>query len=175
MLPEKDLQYDVGVRFVVKNYRVRVTRWFKRQHQFLDHVQLAQLNGSGELINPNIFLPVNLDRARAHGVETFVESPKYLGFQAYVNYSFGYSQGFGGIVHGFNDGSVPEAKYFFLDHDQRDQLYRRQLRSGAMACICERNFRVWQRVPGRLRWPFRQLRNDELPLAWPCSCKSGYG
>jgi outer membrane receptor protein involved in Fe transport len=75
------------------------------------------------LINPNIFLPVNLDRARAHGVETFVESPKYRGLKAYMNYSFGYSQGFGGIIHGFHDGSAPEPRYFFLDHDQRHQLY----------------------------------------------------
>jgi hypothetical protein len=106
----------------MRDYRVRFTHWFKRQNMFLDHVQLTQLNGIGEMINPNIFLPVNLDRARAFGLETFVESPNYRGARAYVNYSFGYAQGFGGIAHGLNDGSEPEDGYFALDHDQRHQM-----------------------------------------------------
>jgi outer membrane receptor protein involved in Fe transport len=123
VLPEKDIQYDVGIRFRLNGYRVRVTQWFKRQSLFLDHVQLAQLNGYGELINPNIFLPVNINRARARGVETFVEMPAYRSLHSYINYSFGYAQGRGGVVHGFNDGSAAEPDYFFLDHDQRHQLY----------------------------------------------------
>jgi type 1 fimbria pilin len=123
VLPEKDIQYDVGVRFLMKGYRIRVNEWMKRQHMFLDHVQLARLNGTGELINPNIFLPVNLDRARTHGVEAFIEAPAYRGLHTYVNYSLSYSQGFGGIAHGFNNGDPAESKYFFLDHDQRHQVY----------------------------------------------------
>jgi outer membrane receptor for ferrienterochelin and colicin len=100
--PEKDVQYDVGVRFLVKGARVRVNQWFKRQHHFLDHVQLGD--------QLNIFLPVNLNHARSHGVEAFVEGPSYRGLHSYINYSFGYSQGF------------ESSKYFFLDHDQRHQL-----------------------------------------------------
>lgn len=112
--PEKDVQYDIGVRFLVKGARVRVNQWFKRQHNVLDHVQL------GEQLN--IFLPVNLHHARAHGIEAFVEGPSYRGLHDYINYSFGYSQGFGGIVHGFDDGRLPSMQYFFLDHDQRHSL-----------------------------------------------------
>ena len=36
---EKDIQYDVGVRFVVSGFRVRANQWFKRQNLFLDHAQ----------------------------------------------------------------------------------------------------------------------------------------
>jgi outer membrane receptor protein involved in Fe transport len=121
--PEKDVQYDVGVRFLVKGYRIRLNRWYKHQHFFLDHVQLSQLNGNGKLINPNIFLPVNLHHARTHGVEAFIEGPAHRGLHTYLNYSFGYAQGFGGIVHGFDDRNTAAANYFFLDHDQRHQLY----------------------------------------------------
>lgn len=112
--PEKDIQYDIGVRFPVKDFRFRVNQWFKRQNRFLDHIQYG---------DANIFLPVNLDRARTHGVEAFVESPSYRGLRAYANYSLNYAQAIGGIVHGFNDGAAPESKYFFLDHDQRHRLY----------------------------------------------------
>jgi TonB-dependent receptor-like protein/carboxypeptidase family protein len=121
--PEKDVQYDIGLKFVFHRFRVRVNQWFKRQNRFLDHLQLASLSGSGELINPNIFLPVNLDRARTHGVEAFVEAPAYRGLRVYVNYSFNYAQAVGGVINGFNDGSAPETRYFFLDHDQRNQIY----------------------------------------------------
>jgi hypothetical protein len=41
--------YVQGTALASKGFRFRVTRWFKRQHHFLDHVQLTQLNGSGEL------------------------------------------------------------------------------------------------------------------------------
>jgi hypothetical protein len=121
--PEKDVQYDIGVKFALHRFRVRVNQWYKRQNRFLDHLQLASLSGSGELINPHIFLPVNLDRARTHGVEAFVEAPAYRGLRAYVNYSLNYAEAIGGVIGGFNDGSRPESKYFFLDHDQRHQIY----------------------------------------------------
>lgn len=121
--PEKDIQYDIGLKFVFHRFRVRVNQWFKRQNRFLDHLQLASLSGSGELINPNIFLPVNLDRARTHGVESFVEAPAYRGLRVYVNYSLNYAQAVGGVISGFNDGSPSETRYFFLDHDQRHQVY----------------------------------------------------
>jgi outer membrane receptor protein involved in Fe transport len=123
VVPEKDVQYDLGVRFLVKGFRGRVTQWFKRQNRFLDHIQLAQFDGAGQLINPNIFLPVNLDRARTHGVEAQVEAPSYRGLQVRVNYSLNYAQAIGGVIHGFHDGSPPEKNYFFLDHDQRHQVY----------------------------------------------------
>lgn len=99
--PETDVQYDIGVRFHVKDYRMRVSQWFKRQNRFLDHIQYE---------DSNIFMPVNLDRARTHGVEAFVESPSRRGFHGYLNYSLNYAQG------------LEDAKYFFLDHDQRHQL-----------------------------------------------------
>jgi outer membrane receptor protein involved in Fe transport len=124
--PEKDIQYDAGIRFTVRGFRVRVNQWFKRQNRFLDHVQLAALGEGGEsgrLINPNIFLPVNLDRARTYGLESFVDSPSYRGLRVFMNYSLNYAQAIGGVVNGFSDGSAPESKYFFLDHDQRHQVY----------------------------------------------------
>ncbi|HXI92871.1 MAG TPA: TonB-dependent receptor [Blastocatellia bacterium] len=121
--PEKDVQYDIGLKFAVRRFRVRVNQWFKRQNGFLDHLQLASLSGTGELINPNIFLPVNLDRARTYGLESFVEAPAYRGLRIYVNYSLNYAQAVGGVINGFNDGSPPERSYFFLDHDQRHQVY----------------------------------------------------
>ncbi|MFP5262554.1 MAG: TonB-dependent receptor [Blastocatellia bacterium] len=121
--PEKDIQYDIGVKFAMKGFRARVNQWFKRQNRFLDHLQLASLGAAGELINPNIFLPVNLDRAKTYGLESFIETPSYHGLQVYVNYSLNYAEAIGGVVGGFNDGAPPEADYFFLDHDQRHQVY----------------------------------------------------
>jgi hypothetical protein len=121
--PEKDVQYDIGLKFAVYRFRVRVNQWFKRQNGFLDHLQLASVSGTGDLINPNIFLPVNLDRARTYGVESFVEAPAYRGLRIYLNYSLNYAQAVGGVINGFNDGSPPERSYFSLDHDQRHQVY----------------------------------------------------
>jgi outer membrane receptor for ferrienterochelin and colicin len=120
--PERDLQYDVGVRFTVAGQQIRVNQWFKRQILFLDHVQLTQLNGLGQLINPNIFLPVNLDRGRTHGVEVFLQTASHHGVHATVNYSLNYAQVIGGILHGFNDGLAPSPSYFFADHDQRHRV-----------------------------------------------------
>jgi outer membrane receptor protein involved in Fe transport len=121
--PERDLQYDVGVRLLVKRQKIRINQWFKRQIRFLDHVQLTQLSGGGDLINPNIFLPVNLDRGRTHGVEVFFETSAYRGLKGFVNYSLNYSQAIGGILYGFNDGGEAENKYFFVDHDQRHRMF----------------------------------------------------
>jgi outer membrane receptor protein involved in Fe transport len=89
----------------------------------LDHVQLTQLNGAAELINPNIFLPVNLDRGRTHGVEVFFESSSFRGITGFVNYSLNYAEAIGGILYGFNNGSERENKYFSVDHDQRHQVF----------------------------------------------------
>jgi outer membrane receptor protein involved in Fe transport len=84
---------------------------------------LTQLDGAGELINPNIFLPVNLDRGRTHGVEVFFESSSFRGITGFVNYSLNYAQAIGGIIYGFNNGSEAEDEYFFVDHDQRHQVF----------------------------------------------------
>jgi outer membrane receptor protein involved in Fe transport len=121
--PERDTQYDVGVHLLIRNQKIRINQWFKRQIRFLDHVQLTQLNGAGDLINPSIFLPVNLDRGRTHGVEAFFESSSYRGLSGFVNYSLNYSQAIGGVVYGFKDGSAPDKEYFFVDHDQRHRVF----------------------------------------------------
>ena len=121
--PERDVQYDVGVRLRVKGQKVRINQWFKRQIRFLDHVQVTQPNPVGELINTNIFLPVNLDRGRTHGVEAFFESSSYRGLSGFVNYSLNYSQATGGVLYGFNAGSESEKQYFFVDHDQRHRVF----------------------------------------------------
>ena len=110
--PERDIQYDIGLRFLMKGQKIRVNQWFKRQIRFLDHVQVTQLNGIGQFINPNIFLPVNLDRGRTHGVETFFESSSYRGLKGFLNYSLNYSQAIGGILYGFKNGSQSENEYF---------------------------------------------------------------
>jgi hypothetical protein len=121
--PERDVQYDIGVRLLMKSQKIRVNQWFKRQVRFLDHVQVTQFNGVGDLINPNIFLPVNLDRGRTHGVEAFFESSSYRGLKGFVNYSLTYSQAIGGVLHGFKDGSEAANEYFFVDHDQRHRVF----------------------------------------------------
>lgn len=116
---ERDLQYDVGVRLSVRGFRVRANQWFKRQMDFLDHAQLRQLSGTGQLINPNIFLPVNLDRGRTHGVEVRVQAPSHRGLRVFANYSLNYAQARGSRSAGFLEGEPPAPNYFFLDHDQR--------------------------------------------------------
>jgi outer membrane receptor protein involved in Fe transport len=121
--PERDVQYDVGVHLLIRNQKIRINQWFKRQIRFLDHAQLTQFNGAGDLINPNIFLPVNLDRGRTHGVEALFESASFRGMRGFVNYSLNFSQAIGGILYGFNNGSEPESEYFSVDHDQRHQVF----------------------------------------------------
>lgn len=121
--PERDVQYDVGMRFLIKGQKIRINQWFKRQIRFLDHVQVTQFNGAGDLINPNIFLPVNLDRGRTHGIEAFFQSSSHRGLSGFVNYSLNYSQAIGGVIYGFNNGSESSNEYFFVDHDQRHRVF----------------------------------------------------
>jgi outer membrane receptor protein involved in Fe transport len=121
---ERDFQYDIGARFIFRGHQIRINQWFKRQILFLDHGQL-QLQSSAnpdELINPNIFLPVNLDRGRAHGVEALLRTASRRGVSGWVNYSLNFAQAIGGVLYGYTDGSEPERNYFFLDHDQRHRV-----------------------------------------------------
>jgi outer membrane receptor for ferrienterochelin and colicins len=116
--PEIDTQYEVGVKFPLHGFKTKVTQWYKHQKNFLDHMQLEHPSG-----DVNIFLPVNLERARSRGVEMFVESPRYKGLNFYVNYALYYAQAKGGITGGLiKRGEPPEPRYFFLDHDQRHTL-----------------------------------------------------
>ncbi len=127
--PEQDAQYDVGLKFQLRGFRIRADQWFKRQMRFLDHVQLAPIQsgltsfGGAERINPNIFLPVNLDRARAYGAELLLESPQHRGFSLFLNYAYNRAQAYGGIIAGLRDGREFEPRYFSLDHDQRHAGY----------------------------------------------------
>jgi outer membrane receptor protein involved in Fe transport len=75
------------------------------------------------LINPNIFLPVNLTRGRTHGMEARMDAPTFRGLKVFAQYSLNYAQAIGGRVGGFTEGEPPQPKYFFLDHDQRHSVF----------------------------------------------------
>lgn len=116
--PELDTQYEVGLKFPVHGFRIKVAQWYKNQKNFLDHEQLEHPSG-----DVNIFLPINLRRGRSWGVETFVESPSYKGLSVYTNYAFGYAQAKGNRTGGLISLTERPAKgFFFLDHDQRHTL-----------------------------------------------------
>jgi len=121
--PEHDVQYDVGVRFPWRGFSVRINQWYKHQIHFLDHVQLSAIGEGNELINPNIFLPINQDGARTYGVEGFIRSPEYRGVSSFLNYSYNVAQGIGGIAGGFDDGNSRVNRFFYLDHHQRNNAY----------------------------------------------------
>ncbi len=121
--PEHDVQYDIGAKFPFRGFSFRVNQWYKHQIHFLDHIQLSAIGAGLQLVNPNIFLPINQDGARTYGVEAFVRSPRNHGVSSFLNYAYNVAQGIGGIASGFNDGSPRLNRFFYVDHHQRNNAY----------------------------------------------------
>ncbi len=112
---ERDEQYEFGVAVPLRGWTFDFSRFVTHAKNFFDHDVLG---------DSNIFLPLTIDRARIHGVEALVKSPRLFGrLSAHLAFSRQYVEGRGGVSGGLTDFSPPaNDDYFFLDHDQRDTL-----------------------------------------------------
>jgi outer membrane receptor for ferrienterochelin and colicin len=112
---EKDEQHEFGLTIPVRGWFVDITNFRTGAKNFFDHDALG---------NSNIFFPLTLERARIHGWEASLRSPRLLGrASTRLAYSHQYAEAQGGVSGGLTDFEPPEdAGYYFLDHDQRDTL-----------------------------------------------------
>ncbi len=111
---ERDEQHEVGLTIPVRGWTVDLSHFRTGAHNFFDHDALG---------NSNIFVPLTIDSVRILGYEATLRSPKlFKRADLHLAYSHQSVEGSGGITGGFTDFSVPDAGFFFLDHDQRQTL-----------------------------------------------------
>jgi len=112
---ERDEQREFGLTIPLYGWTFDVANFRTGARNFFDHDALG---------NSNIFFPLTIDRARIHGWEATINSPRVAGHaQFHLAYSHQYVEGRGGVTGGLTDFAPPEDNgYFFLDHDQRDTL-----------------------------------------------------
>ena len=111
---ERDEQHEFGLAIPFRGWTFDVSNFRTGARDFFDHDVLG---------NSNIFFPLTIARARIHGWETTVASPRLDGrAQFHLAYSHQYAEGAGAVTGGLTDFEPPDEGYFFLDHDQRDTL-----------------------------------------------------
>ncbi len=112
---ERDEQTEVGVTIPFHGWAADIDGYRTAAKNFFDHDVLG---------NSNIFFPLTIARARIHGWEATLRSPRIAGrFNVHLAYARQWAQGQGGVTGGLTDFMAPESNaYYFLDHDQRDTL-----------------------------------------------------
>ena len=113
---ETDDQREFGLTIPVRGWSFDFANFQTHALNFFDHDALG---------NSNIFFPLTLERARIHGWETTVRSPKIAKqVDFYLTYSNQTVQGAGIVTGGLlSDDTVCGAPGFcYLDHDQRNTL-----------------------------------------------------
>ena len=112
---ERDEQHEFGLTIPLHGWVTDVTNFRTGAKNFFDHDALG---------NSNIFFPLTLERARIHGWEASVRSPRFFDrLHARLAYSHQFVEAQGGVTGGLTDFEPPpDAGYFLLDHDQRDTL-----------------------------------------------------
>ncbi len=115
LLGERDEQREFGVTVPFKGWAFDVTNFRTAARNYLDHDVLG---------NSNIFFPLTIQRARIHGWEATVRSPRlFHRVNYYLAFSHQYVEGQGGVTGGLTDFAAPfDGGYYFLDHDERDTL-----------------------------------------------------
>ncbi|MGI9101097.1 MAG: TonB-dependent receptor [Terriglobales bacterium] len=114
LLGERDEQREFGLTVPLRGWSLDFANFRTTSKNFFDHDVLG---------NSNIFFPVTIARARVHGYETTLRSPKLSGHATlHLAFSRQWVEGFGGVSGGLTDFSPPSGQWFFLDHDQRDTL-----------------------------------------------------
>ncbi len=114
---ETDEQREFGLTVPFRGWTMDVANFQTHARNFFDHDVLG---------NSNIFFPLSIERARIHGWESTVHSPrirKLLDF--YLTYSNQMIEGAGVITGGLlsNPGQLCDNGGFcYLDHDQRNTL-----------------------------------------------------
>ncbi len=111
---ERDEQHEFGLTIPVRGWTADITNFNTHARNFFDHDALG---------NSNIFFPLTLERARIHGWEASIRSPRFFDrMHATLAYSHQFAEGQGGVTGGLTDFQPPGTGYYFLDHDQRDTL-----------------------------------------------------
>lgn len=111
---ERDEQMEAGLTIPWRGWALDGDIFRTNARNFFDHDVLG---------NSNIFLPLTIERARIHGWEATLRSPRLLRRGSlHLAFSHQYAQGFGGVSGGLTDFSPPVDQYYFLDHDQRNTL-----------------------------------------------------
>ena len=111
---ERDEQREFGLSIPYRAWLFDITNFQTHARNFFDHDVLG---------NSNIFFPLTINRARIHGTEISVRSPRVWNrAQWHLVFSRQWAQGAGGVTGGLTDFSPPPDGSFFLDHDQRTTI-----------------------------------------------------
>jgi len=114
---ETDEQREFGLTIPIRGWTVDFSNFQTHARNYFDHDVLG---------NSNIFFPVTIERARIHGWESTLHSPKIKKrFEVYLAYSNQMAEGAGVITGGLlaDPGQLCEDGGFcYLDHDQRNTL-----------------------------------------------------
>jgi len=114
---ETDEQREFGLTIPIRGWTVDFSNFQTHARNYFDHDVLG---------NSNIFFPVTIERARIHGWESTLHSPKIKKrFEVYLAYSNQMAEG-AGVITGVllaDPGQLCEDGGFcYLDHDQRNTL-----------------------------------------------------
>jgi len=114
---ETDEQREFGLTIPIRGWTLDFSNFQTHALNFFDHDVLG---------NSNIFFPLTIERARIHGWESTVHSPRIAKrFDVYLTYSNQMVEG-GGVVTGgllADPGQLCDGGGFcYLDHDQRNTL-----------------------------------------------------
>jgi outer membrane receptor protein involved in Fe transport len=114
---ETDEQREFGLTIPIRGWSFDFSNFQTHARNFFDHDVLG---------NSNIFFPVTIERARIHGWESTVRSPRIAKlFDVYLTYSNQMIEGSGAVTGGLlaEEGELCEGGGFcYLDHDQRNTL-----------------------------------------------------
>lgn len=115
---ETDEQREFGLAIPIHGWTFDFSNFQTHALNFFDHDALG---------NSNIFLPLTIERARIHGWETTVRSPRIARrFEVYLTYSNQMIEGSGVISGGLFDDPTAQlcdgGGFCYLDHDQRNTL-----------------------------------------------------
>ena len=112
---ERDEQHEFGITIPIRGWAFEADNFRTGAHNFFDHDVIG---------NSNIFFPLTIQAVRIKGTEVTVRAPKVMKrIDIHLAYSHQSAEGSGGVTGGFIDPTaLPDAGFFFLDHDQRNTL-----------------------------------------------------
>jgi len=114
---ETDEQREFGLTIPIRGWTFDFSNFQTHALNFFDHDVLG---------NSNIFFPVTIERARIHGWESTVRSPRIAKlFDVYFTYSNQTVEGAGVITGGLLEEPeqlCEDGGFCYLDHDQRNTL-----------------------------------------------------
>jgi outer membrane cobalamin receptor len=114
---ETDEQREFGLTIPIRGWSLDFSNFQTHAINFFDHDVLG---------NSNIFFPLTIERARIHGWESTLRSPRIKkSFDVYLTYSNQQIEGAGVVTGGLlsEPGELCDGGGFcYLDHDQRNTL-----------------------------------------------------